>query len=218
MAVKKHVLIILTSHGQLDAEHPTGLWLEEFSAAYEVFSSEGIEMTLASPKGGKIPVDPSSLGKDTDNRYLNMLNDTQPVAKLDFSEFAAVYFPGGHGTMFDLPTDPGVKQAVEYFSSHQKIIASVCHGVAALVAARDENNQPIVKNKKITSFTNQEEHAAGLEKKVPFLLETRLSELGAQFIGKPNWSEHVVIDGLLISGQNPQSTQATAKALCRALQ
>lgn len=215
----KRILMVVTSHGQIDADHPTGLWLEEFATPYEMFLAAGHSVTVASPKGGVTPVDPRSEGEK--ERYeattWDALQSTALLGELDLSGFDAVFFPGGHGTMFDLPEDGSVIAAVNHFLRRDQPAAFVCHGPAALVGATAADGSPAVAGRRITGFTNDEEVAVELDDDMPFLLETRLREQGGDFVGAPNFTEHVVVDGNLITGQNPASSAAAAKALLEAL-
>jgi putative intracellular protease/amidase len=215
------ILIIVTSHDRIDADHPTGLWLEEFALPYELFCEQGCQSTIASPKGGAAPIDPNSLADGASERYptaIAMLADTQPLGSLDPDHFDAVFFPGGHGTMFDLPHNGSVSRIVEAMARTGKMVAAVCHGPAGLIGATAGNGLPLVEGCKLTAFTNAEERAVELDGKMPFLLETRLQELGALFIEAPMWRDHTIRDGWLITGQNPQSSGSVAQALLDALE
>jgi putative intracellular protease/amidase len=223
------VLIITTSHTQLgNTGKPTGVWAEELVAPYYQLVDAGAEVTLASPKGGAIAFDPGSLKPAGQNDALveRFLADPQaqtqtqkahPVASVDASQFDAVFFPGGHGTMWDLPVDAGVTRAVEAAFAAHKIIASVCHGAAGLVSAKRPDGMSIVKGKRINAFTDAEEAAVGLTAVVPFRLESRLRELGAVFEGAANWQAFAAQDGPFITGQNPQSSKLVAQHLVAAL-
>lgn len=221
MNKEKRILIVVTSHDRIDPGHPTGLWLEEFTVPYLVFRSASMAVTVASPRGGASPVDPRS--KPTGEQALEW---AEPVAALRHTlllesvkagEFAAIFLPGGHGTMFDLPDNPTLRQLLASFAAEGKIIAAVCHGPAGLVGVRRPNGLPLVAGKRITAFTNEEEREVQLDTLMPFLLETRLRELGGNFAVKPNWSEHIEIDGLLITGQNPQSSLLASRAVIEKL-
>jgi putative intracellular protease/amidase len=216
----QHILFIVTSHDRIDADHPTGLWFEEFAHPYEVFQKQGYRITVASPKGGKTPIDPRSTPTpEAANQYieaLRALDNTLPLTSVNPSDYDAVFMPGGHGTMFDLPTAQ-VGKIVGAFADADKIVAAVCHGPAGLIAAQRANGQPVVAGHRVTGFTNAEEDAAQLSDAMPFLLQDKLTELGATFIPSPMWNDHVVIDGKLITGQNPQSGRSTAEALVKAL-
>jgi len=215
------ILIVVTSHGEMPNGHKTGLWLEEYAVPYDEFAGAGFDLTTASPKGGEAPIDPRSfddkLATTTFARALAEVKRTIPLADVDPATFDAIFFPGGHGPMFDLATDARVKQLLRHFVESGKVYAAVCHGPAAFVGAKNKADQFIVAGKRLTSFTDEEEREVGLDKVVPFLLEDRLREEGARFEAAPKWSDHVVVDGHLITGQNPQSSASTARAVIAAL-
>ena len=215
IATPRNILMVVTSHDRIDADHLTGLWLEEFAAPYEIFTNAGHRVTVASPRGGSAPIDPRS---EADREKfapetLSTLENTRVLEELDLKGFDAVFFPGGHGTMYDLPKDKSVTAAVNHFLSGNQPAAFVCHGPAALVSATKSDGIPLVAGRRVTGFTNEEEKAVELDDDVPFLLESRLREQGATFIGAPNFAEHVVVDGNLVTGQNPASSAAAARAL-----
>ncbi|NLC71717.1 MAG: type 1 glutamine amidotransferase domain-containing protein [Desulfuromonadaceae bacterium] len=222
MSHPKSVLMVVTSHNEIDSEHPTGLWFEEFAAPYSLFRDQGYAITVVSPRGGTTPIDPHSLknyeatpGNEAARKAL------QGTRKLDSSlraaDFDAIFFPGGHGTMFDLPDNPEVQRLVAEFVQADKVLASVCHGPACLVGALLRDGTPVVKGRRVTSFTDQEERAVELDRHMPFLLESRLRELGAEFVPAANWQDNVVVDGQLVTGQNPQSSAGAARAVIRLL-
>ncbi len=210
-----HLLMVVTSHGQIDPQTPTGLWLEEFAVPYAVFRNAGYAVTVASPLGGRTPVDPRSLEgeEELDPKVMAILGATRKLADLSLEEFDAVFFAGGHGTMFDLPSDEAVARTVSHFLVRHQPTAFVCHGPAALVGAVLPDGSPAVAGRRITAFTNEEERAVELADEMPFLLESRLRELGAEFVGAEKFEEHLVVDGNLITGQNPPSSRATANAV-----
>jgi putative intracellular protease/amidase len=220
MIDQKTILMIVTSHNQIDAEHPTGLWFEEFAVPYQLFREQGYLVTVASLKGGQAPIDPRSAPNadhsEADAEALQELKETQPLSSVNVANYDAVFFPGGHGTMYDLPS-PEVAQIVNQFADAQKVVAAVCHGPAALVEAKRSDGTPLVQGRKVTGFTNAEEQAVQLDQLMPFLLESRLRELGGEFVVASNWSDNVVVDGNLITGQNPQSSGSAAKAVIDAL-
>ena len=220
MSDNKNILIIVTSHDKIDAEHPTGLWFEEFAVPYQLFREKGYVVTVASPKGGQTPIDPRSLPDaeqaEAQAEALQALKETQALGSVNVENYDAVFFPGGHGTMYDLPS-PEIGQIVSQFADAEKVVAAVCHGPAALVEAKNSDGTPLVQGRKVTGFTNAEEQAVELDKLMPFLLESRLRELGAEFDAASNWSDHVIVDGKLITGQNPQSSGSAAKAIIDAL-
>lgn len=199
----------------------TGVWLEEFATPYVEFKNQNFEITVASITGGNIPIDPRSLPSEKQKAQwkepLSALEHSIALEGLDLSKYDAVYIPGGHGAMFDLPTDPTIKKVLEEFAKENKLIASVCHGPASLVNINLPDGTALVKGKKVTSFTNQEEFAGKLEKQMPFLLETELKNRGAIFISKENWADHIEVDGNLITGQNPSSSKSMADAIINKL-
>lgn len=227
--MKRRVLMIVTSNDRMgDSGKPTGLWAEELAVPYYAFVDAGAEVVLASPAGGPAPVDPGSIKPRGENEPVieRFLADavaqaavaaTRKVSDLEASEFDAVFFPGGHGTMWDLPKDGGVRRAVEGAYAAGKVVASVCHGAAGLVTARRPDGQPIVNGRRVNSFTDAEESEVGLSGVVPFLLESRLRELGGRFEGAANWQPFVVRDGQLVTGQNPQSSGLVAREVLAAL-
>lgn len=218
---QRHVLIVVTSHDYITEEQQTGLWLPEFSDPYALFVKEGYEVTVASIRGGKAPVDPRSVQQVDDAEVraaMRRLETTTPLQDVSANGFDAIFLPGGHGTMYDLPDSAELARILGAFDEAGKVIAAVCHGPAGLLAATSSDGTPLVKGKRVTGFTNEEEHAAGLDKLMPFLLEDRLRELGATFVGAPMWTDHVEQDGNLITGQNPQSSISTAQAIVAALQ
>lgn len=215
----RKILMVVTSHDRIDEAHPTGLWLEEFAVPYELFTAAGHAVTVASPKGGAAPLDPRSAGDA--GRFapetMAALQDTVPLATLDPAGFDAVFVPGGHGTMFDFPNDPAVVRTVSHAIAVDAPLALVCHGPAALVGAMKPDGSPAAAGRRVTGFTNAEEDAVELTDQMPFLLETKLAEQGATFVGAANFTEHVVVDGNLVTGQNPASSAATARALLERL-
>lgn len=221
------ILMVLTSHDQLgNTGRKTGLWLEEFAAPYFVFRDAGAEITLASPKGGEPPIDPKSdLPENQTPAMARFKQDavakeafskTLKLADMRSADFDTVFYPGGHGPMWDLAESATSIALLESFYNSGKYIALVCHAPGALHRVT-YNNQPLVKGKRVTGFTNSEEEEVQLTKVVPFLVEDELKRLGALFENGPNWQSYVVIDGHLITGQNPTSSTETAKALLRQL-
>lgn len=225
----KRVLIITTSNAVMgDSGKPTGIWAEELATPYYALTDAGIAVEIASPKGGPVPFDPASIKPRGENEAVierlladetaqRQIQATLRTADVDATQYDAVFFPGGHGTMWDFPGDAGVKRAVESAYAAGKPVASVCHGVVALVSALDGNGRPLVEGKRINSFTDAEETEAGMMQVVPFALEGRLRELGARFEGAANWQPFAVRDGNLITGQNPQSSELVAHKLIEAL-
>jgi putative intracellular protease/amidase len=227
--MNKRILIITTSNSIMgDGGKATGIWAEELAIPYYAFVDAGIDVEIASPKGGPAPFDTASIKPQGQNdavieRFMademaqRKCAATQIAGKVDASTFDAVFFPGGHGTMWDLPMDAGVKHAVESAFSSGKLIASVCHGAAGLVSARRNDGRSIVYGKRVNSFTDAEEAEVGLAQIVPFRLESRLRELGGLFESAGNWQNFAVRDGQLITGQNPQSSALVAQNIIKAL-
>ncbi|WP_431801881.1 type 1 glutamine amidotransferase domain-containing protein [Halobacillus andaensis] len=218
--MSKHILMVVTNHEKINQDTPTGIWLSEFGEAYNEFKQHGYEITVASPKGGRSPVDPNSVSKDEPAEILDtkvFLENTVPIDSISAESFDAVFLPGGHGTMFDFPDNQKLQQLLREFYEADKIVAAVCHGPSALAEVTLTNGEPLVKGKRVNAFTDAEEADTGLDQHMPFLLESRLRELGAVFQSAPNWSEHVEADGTLITGQNPQSTVAVSKEVIKIL-
>jgi putative intracellular protease/amidase len=221
------ILMVLTSHDQLgNTGRKTGFWLEEFAAPYFVFRDAGVELTLASPKGGQPPIDPKSDLPENqthamarfkqDKRAQKELFQTVKLADVKAEDYDAVFYPGGHGPMWDLAEDPNSIALLESFYNAGKPIALVCHspGVLRHVTYKGE---PLVKGKRVTGFTNGEEEEVQLTKVVPFLVEDELLRLGAIFEKLKNWQPFSIIDGRLITGQNPASSTSTARDLLKVL-
>lgn len=207
---RKNILIITTNYQGDNNTYikETGVYLEEFAVPYLVFKSTGYDITVASPLGGLSPVDIKSMSCSNPIEWdpcIKILRDTVKLSDVNYKDYDVLFLPGGHGPMFDLANDLLLKEIVEYFYENNKLISAVCHGSAGFVLAKDKNGDSILKNKKVTSFTNKEEQIIKLTEDVPFLLETRLRELGAEFEDAKPWSEHVCVDGNIITGQNPQS-------------
>ena len=221
MNTVQSILMIVTSFGEIAPGEPTGLWLEELAVPYMEFRSKGFKISVASIQGGKAPIDPRSNPnpeqKEAWAEAIEALDNTVPVASIEPTNFDAVFIPGGHGTMFDFPGSEDLHKALRAFAEQDKVIATMCHGPASLVGVTLGNGTPLVAGKTVTSFTNEEETEAGFKEKMPFLLEDRLRALGANFVEEPNWSNHVQVDGNLITGQNPQSSKGTALAVIDAL-
>lgn len=222
------VLIVLTSHDRLgDTGEPTGFWLEELASPYLCLVDAGAEVTLASPQGGRPPLDPKSHAPDfqtdatrrfeADETATAALANTRVLSELDAADYDAVFYPGGHGPLWDLSSDADSIALIETFAAASKPVAAVCHAPAALVGAKGPDGHPLVEGKRVTGFTNSEEAAVQLTDVVPFLVEDRLAELGARFEKGEDWHPHVVVDGLLITGQNPASSEGVARALLKAL-
>ena len=224
----KKVLIVLPSHDQLgNTGQKTGFWLEEFTDPYYKFIDSGYEVTIASPRGGKPPVDPKSIQKENqsestqrferDKSAQAKLENTLVLSQVSANDYDTLFLPGGHGPMWDLSSDENMKKIVEDFYSDKKIVSAVCHGPAGLLQATDRNGNSILKGKKITGFTNNEESAVGLTKAVPFSLENRMKELGGKFEKGQDFKPFVISDGQLITGQNPKSALPAAEKVIEIL-
>ncbi|MGG4144156.1 type 1 glutamine amidotransferase domain-containing protein [Paenibacillus algorifonticola] len=216
----KKVLIVITSHTEIKEGKPTGVWLSEFAESYLEFLKQGYEITVASLQGGKAPVDPGSIGADTSEEILDAeryLENTVSLNDVASDDFDAIFLPGGHGAMYDLPKNQKLQTLLREFYEGNKTVAAVCHGPAALVGTTLSNGLPLVAGKRVNAFTDREEAETSLAPDLPFLLESRLRELGAIFVAAPNWSSHYEVDGNLITGQNPQSTLAVTKAVIEKL-
>jgi putative intracellular protease/amidase len=221
---KKKVLFVLTSHNQLgNTGEKTGFWTEEFAAPYYALTDQGIEVTIASPKGGQPPVDPksnlpenstaASKRFDADKQTQEKLSKSLPLAKVNQKDYDAVFYPGGHGPMWDLSEDKQSIKLIESFYQHNKPIAFVCHAPAALQHVKDKNGAALIKGKKVAAFANSEEEIIQLTKVVPFSLEDMLKSKGAKYEKGPDFQPYAVTDGLLITGQNPASSNLVAERL-----
>jgi putative intracellular protease/amidase len=219
--------MVLTSHDKLgDTGHKTGFWLEEFASPYYVFKDAGVDVTVASPKGGHPPIDPKSddPGNQTaaqdrfrsDRQAQSVLANTHRLESVAAADYDAVFYPGGHGPLWDLAEDKVSIKLIEDFYDHGKPVAAVCHAPAVLRHVQF-NDEPIVKGKRVTGFTNSEEEAVQLTKVVPFLVEDELKRLGGKFEKVADWQSLAITDGRLITGQNPSSSEATAQALLNVL-
>lgn len=221
MKVNNPLLILVTSASQMGQGQQTGLWLEEFAVPYLAFRERGIPLVIASPRGGKIPVDPHSIPDDAQKEAwaeaIAALQDTLALKDVSEDAFAGVFVPGGHGAMFDMPDNPWVVSVMERTWQQGGLLAAVCHGPAALVGLHLEDGSALVKDRRVSCFTNEEEREVGLDDVMPFLLANRLQELGAQLDLADKFVAHAVTDGRLITGQNPQSSEAVARAVIAAL-
>jgi len=222
------VLIVLTSHDQLgDTGKKTGFWLEEFASPYYHLQDAGVQVTLASPLGGQPPLDPKSNEPDfqtddtrrfdDDKAAQNELANTAKLAEMKVEEFDAVFYPGGHGPLWDLHNDKNSIALIEGFIAAGKPVATVCHAPAVLLKAKDQNGDSLVKGKKVTGFSNSEEAAVELTDVVPYLVEDQLIAMGGLYQKVEDWNSLAVVDGLIITGQNPGSSAAVAEALVKAL-
>ncbi len=222
------VLMVMTSHDQLgDTGKKTGFWLEEFAAPYYVLKDAGAAVTVVSPLGGQPPLDPKSDEPDAqteatkrfkaDSATQAVLASTGKLAEVDAADFDAVFYPGGHGPLWDLAQDPASIALIEAMSAAGKPVAAVCHAPGVLRKTKNADGTPLVKGKRVTGFTNTEEEAVGLTAVVPFLVEDMLKENGGEYSKGPDWQSYVLTDGLLVTGQNPASSEEAAKALLKLL-
>ncbi len=223
-----NILMVLTSHDQLgDTGARTGFWLEEFAAPYYVFKDAGATITLASPLGGQPPLDPKSAEPDfqtpaterfnNDTESQSQLANTVKLATVSADDFNAVFYPGGHGPLWDLTRDADSIQLIETLAAAGKPVSAVCHAPAVLINTCAPDGTPLIKDRMVTGFSNTEEEAVQLTNVVPFLLEDALKAKGARYTRAEDWQSHAVTDGVLITGQNPASSEAVAKAVLKKL-
>jgi putative intracellular protease/amidase len=223
-----NILMVLTSHDKLgNTGGKTGFWMEEFAAPYYVFKDAGVEITLASPLGGQPPLDPKSDDPTSQTNATRrfkkdaaaqaVLAGTLRLADVHAADFDAVFFPGGHGPLWDLAKDASSIALIETMLAAGKPIAAVCHGPGVLRHAKTPDGTPVVKGKAVTGFTNSEERAVGLTEVVPFLVEDMLKDNGARYSKLADWQPYVVTNGQLITGQNPASSEPAARALLEKL-
>ena len=222
------ILMVLTSHSELgNTGKKTGFWIEEFAAPYYIFLDAGVSITIASPKGGQPPIDPSSDTPENqtpavirfkdDKSLQKILSESQVLSTVSAVDYDAVFYPGGHGPLWDLTNDADSINLIGDFWSSKKPVVAVCHAPAVLLHAKDDAGNLLVKGKNVTGFTNSEEAAVELTEVVPFLLENELKNKGGIYSKKDDWASYVVQDGMLITGQNPASSEAAAKALIKVL-
>ena len=222
------ILMVLTSHDKLgDTGNKTGFWLEEFAAPYYVFKDAGAQVTLASPKGGQPPLDPSSDTDDAqteatkrfkgDKAAQSELANTVVLSTVSADGFDAIFYPGGHGPLWDLAEDADSTKLVETFAASDRSIGAVCHAPAVFKHPKGADGKPLVSGKTVTGFTNTEEESAGLTKVVPFLVEDMLKANGGNYEKGGDWESFVVIDGKLVTGQNPASSEEAARKLLHLL-
>lgn len=225
--MNKKVLFVVTSHDKLgDTGEKTGFWTEEFAAPYYALSDAGVIIDIASPLGGQPPIDPRSADPssstedtkrfDSDKDLLDKLSKTLILSEVNQSDYDAVFYPGGHGPLWDLASDSNSDKLIGSFYENGKPVAFVCHAPAVLKNVK-VNGEYLVKGKKVTGFSNTEESAVGLTDIVPFLLEDELSNIGAEYSKADNWQPYAVVDGLLITGQNPASSKLVAEKLLKQL-
>ncbi|QAU24742.1 type 1 glutamine amidotransferase domain-containing protein [Dyella sp. M7H15-1] len=218
------ILMVLTSHDQLgNTGHKTGFWLEEFAAPYYTFKDASVDIVLASPKGGQPPLDPKSEAPDAqteathrfhaDAAAVKALSATLKLTDAAKGEYDAVFYPGGHGPLWDLAEDKDSIALIEHTYASGKPVGAVCHAPAVFRHTRGKDGQPLVKGKSVTGFSNSEEAAAGLTDVVPFLVEDMLKANGGQYVKKADWQSHAVTAGHLVTGQNPASSVMVAQAV-----
>ncbi|WP_395047234.1 type 1 glutamine amidotransferase domain-containing protein [Flavobacterium sp.] len=218
------ILIVLTSHSKLgNTDGKTGFWIEEFATPYYIFKSAGAKITLASPNGGQPPIDPksdtienqteSTIRYKNDEKLLKLMSNTTQLQAISAVDFDAIFYPGGHGPLWDLTTDKNSIKLIEDFWDAKKPVATVCHAPSVLLNVKDEDGNFLIKGKKVTAFSNTEEVAVQLDKIVPFMLEEEIKKKGGIYSKKEDWTSYVIKDGLLITGQNPQSSAEVAKEL-----
>lgn len=223
-----NILFVLTSHDQLgDTGKKTGFWVEEFASPYYTLLDKGATITIATPKGGAAPIDPSSDAPDAATAATDRFNadavakekiaNTKILADINPDDFDAVFYPGGHGPLWDLTNDKNSVALIEKFDRQEKPIAFVCHAPAVLKDVKNEDGTALVKGKKVTGFSNAEEAAVGLTEVVPLLLEDMLIENGAFYSNGDNWAAYAIQDGNLITGQNPASSELVAEKLLETL-
>jgi putative intracellular protease/amidase len=222
------ILMVLTSHDQLgDTGKKTGFWLEEFAAPYYALKDAGATLAVVSPAGGQPPLDPKSDEPDAqteatarfkaDPQAQAALANTGRLADVSASDFDAVFYPGGHGPLWDLAEDKSSIALIEQMIAAGKPVAAVCHAPGVLRRVKGPDGKPLVNGKKVTGFTNTEEEAVGLTKVVPFLVEDMLKQNGGIYTKAGDWQSYALTDGLLVTGQNPASSEAAAKALLKLL-
>ncbi|WP_435661618.1 type 1 glutamine amidotransferase domain-containing protein [Leisingera caerulea] len=218
------ILMVLTSHDQLgDTGEKTGFWLEEFAAPYYVLRDAGAEITLASPEGGQPPLDPKSDSEDAqtdatrrfkqDDAAQQALANTVKLSGVDADQFDAVFYPGGHGPLWDLAESADSRKLLESFAAADRPIGAVCHAPGVFRHVKGSDGAPLVKGRRVTGFTNGEEEGVGLTDVVPFLVEDMLKDKGADYRKGDDWASYVEVDGKLVTGQNPASSEAAAKEL-----
>jgi putative intracellular protease/amidase len=224
MIMTKRILMVLTSHEQLgDTGKKTGFWVEEFAAPYYAFLDAGVVITLATPQGGKAPIDPTSTLADFQTSATERFDSdvaaqakiaaTVKLSSVNESDFDGVFYPGGHGPLWDLTNNTDSISLIESFLEASKPVATVCHAAAALLNVKQSSGDFAIKGKAVTGFTNSEEEAVQLTKVVPFLLEDELIKRGGDYQKAQDWEAFVVQDGLIISGQNPASSALAAEKL-----
>ncbi|AHD08170.1 type 1 glutamine amidotransferase domain-containing protein [Phaeobacter gallaeciensis] len=218
------ILMVLTSHDKLgDTGEKTGFWLEEFAAPYYALKDAGADITLASPKGGQPPLDPKSDDESAqtdatrrfkeDTAAQDALDNTKVLAEVEDDGFDAVFYPGGHGPLWDLAEDADSRRLIEAFAHSDRPVGAVCHAPAVFRHTKDADGAPLVQGKRVTGFSNSEEDGVGLTNVVPFLVEDMLAENGATYEKGDDWASFAITDSKLVTGQNPASSEEAAKQL-----
>ncbi len=224
LAIK--VLIVVTSHSQLgNTGKITGYYLPEVAHPYAALVERGFEVDIASPKGGKAPLDPNSINQADkvsmefyeNKTSRNKIENTLKLSELNATDYAAVLYAGGHGTMFDFRGDKNIERLNRQIYEQGGVVSAVCHGPAALLTTKLSNGRYLVEGKNIAAFSDSEEEAAGLTEVMPFLLETELRKIGARYTKADLWQKHVVVDGRLVTGQNPASAEEVGKKVAEVL-
>lgn len=219
-----NILMVLTSHDELgDTGNKTGFWLEELAAPYYVFKDAGASIVLASPKGGRPPIDPTSDADDAqtddtrrfeaDEAAQAQLADTLTLSEVEADGFDAIFYPGGHGPLWDLSDDADSRSLIETFAATDRPVGAVCHAPAVFRHAKGSDGEPLVSGRRVTGFANTEEASAGLTEVVPFLVEDMLKSDGGRYEKGADWSSFVLTDGKLVTGQNPASSAEAARQL-----
>ena len=222
--MKNKILFALTSHNQKgNSGQATGFYLAEASHPWAVLKSAGFEIDFVSPKGGQPPMDGVDMEDAINRRFLEdsdvtkKMRNTPTPAQLNAADYAAIFFVGGHGTMWDFPDDESLAQLATTIYENGGILSAVCHGPAALINLKLANGDYLVKGKKVAAFTDDEERAVKLDTVVPFMLATTLCQRGAQHVAAPNWQANVMVDGRLVTGQNPASAEGVGREVARLL-
>lgn len=212
------ILMVVTSHGDIDGTPMTGVWFSEFSEPYAALVTAGVQVTVASPRGGPAPVDPRGYpSREVIAEVRAALNATVHLDRIDVADFDGVFLPGGHGPMFDLATDATAKRTIAMAWDAGKPVGAVCHGPAALLDVALPSGTTLLQGKRVTGFTRGEDDADALFEHMPFSLQDRMSAEGAEFVERRPGSVHVEVDGPLVTGQNPESAAATAEAFLSVL-
>ena len=225
----KNILFVLTSHDELgNTGEKTGFWVEEFAAPYYLLKDKGVQVTIASPKGGQPPIDPKSASADfetpatvrfnADQETQNILSKTIKLETVNEADYDAVFYPGGHGPLWDLAEDKKSIALIEAFYNNNKPVSAVCHAPGIFKHTKNADGTPLVKGKKVTGFTNSEEDAVQLTDVVPFLVEDMLKSAGGIYSKGDDWTPYAIEDGLLITGQNPASSERVAELLLKKLE